>query len=170
MGNPDKYWNSYLAGVAMGLVLLSAYLFVGKGLGASGPALRFVTVAAEAVAPGHVAATPPLAHLAEEPSPLANYFVFLGLGTLLGGFVAAYTSGRMKAGVSRGDTAPVGLRLALALGGGVLLGIGARLARGCASGQALTGGALMSAGSWAFMFAIFGGGYAAAYLVRRQWR
>jgi uncharacterized membrane protein YedE/YeeE len=170
MRNPDQYWNPYLAGVAMGLVLLSAYLFVGKGLGASGPALRFAAVAAEAVAPGHVAATPPLAHLAEEPHPLANYFVFLGLGTLLGGLVAAYTSGRMRAGVTRGPTAGLRLRLALAVGGGVLLGIGARLARGCASGQALTGGALMSAGSWAFMFSIFAGGYATAWLVRREWR
>jgi len=170
MRNPDKYWNPYLAGVAMGLVLLAAYLFVGKGLGASGPALRFATVALEGVAPGHVASTPPLAHLAEEPHPLANYFVFLGLGTLLGGLVASYTSGRMKAGVTRGPSASLGLRLGLALGGGVLLGIGARLARGCASGQALTGGALMSAGSWAFMFSIFAGGYAFAWLVRREWR
>jgi uncharacterized membrane protein YedE/YeeE len=170
MSNPDKYWNPYLAGVAMGLVLLAAYLFVGKGLGASGPALRFAAVAAEAVVPGHVAATPPLAHLAEEPHPLANYFVFLGLGTLLGGLVAAYTAGRMRAGVTRGPTSPLGLRLGLALGGGVLLGIGARLARGCASGQALTGGGLLSAGSWAFMFAIFAGGYGAAWFVRREWR
>jgi uncharacterized membrane protein YedE/YeeE len=127
-------------------------------------------VAAEAVAPAHVAATPPLAHLAEEPHPLANYFIFLGLGTLLGGFVAAYTSGRMRGGVTRGPTAGLRLRLALALAGGVLLGVGARLARGCASGQALTGGALLSAGSWAFMFAIFAGGYAAAWFVRREWR
>jgi uncharacterized membrane protein YedE/YeeE len=170
MRDPDRYWNPYLAGVAMGLVLLSAYLFVGRGLGASGPALRLTTVALEAVAPSHVAATPPLAHLAEEPHPLANYFVFLGLGTLLGGLVAAYTSGRMRPGVTRGPTAPIALRLWLAVGGGVLLGLGARLARGCASGQALTGGALMSAGSWAFMFSIFAGGYATAWLVRREWR
>jgi uncharacterized membrane protein YedE/YeeE len=170
MRDPDKYWNPYLAGVAMGLVLLAAYLFVGKGLGASGPALRFATVAAEAVVPSHVSATPPLEHIAAEASPLANYFVFLGLGTLLGGIVAAYTSGRLRAGVTRGPTAGLALRLGLALGGGVLLGVGARLARGCASGQALTGGALMSAGSWAFMFSIFAGGYAAAWFVRREWR
>jgi hypothetical protein len=170
MRDPDRYWNSYLAGVVLGLVLLSAYLFVGKGLGASGPALRLVTVALEGIAPSHVAATPPLAHLAEEAHPLSNYFVFLGLGTLLGGLVAAYTSGRMRAGVTRGPTASIALRLGLAVGGGVLLGLGARLARGCASGQALTGGALLSAGSWAFMFSIFAGGYATAWLVRREWR
>ncbi len=170
MPNPDRYWNPYLAGVAMGLVLLSAYLFVGKGLGASGPALRVVDAGVAAVAPAHVAATPPLAKLGADGNPLENYFVFLGVGTLLGGLVAAYSSGRLRPGVTKGPTAGKGLRLAAALGGGVLLGVGARLARGCASGQALTGGALLSAGSWAFMFAIFAGGYAAAYFARRQWR
>jgi uncharacterized protein len=168
--NPDKYWNPYVAGVAMGLVLLGAYLLLGHGLGASGPALRLDATALAAVAPEHVARTPPLARLGADGHPLDNYFIYLLVGTLLGGLVAAYTAGRLRRGVARGPTAPVGLRLALALGGGVFLGVGARLARGCASGQALTGGALLSAGSWAFMFAIFAGGYAAAWFVRREWR
>ena len=120
--------------------------------------------------PGHVAGTPPLAHLVAEETPLANYFVFLAVGTLLGGLVAAYTAGRLAPGVTRGPTAAIAPRLAFALGGGVLLGVGARLARGCASGQALTGGGLLSVGSWAFMCAIFAGGYAAAYFARREWR
>ena len=52
----------------------------------------------------------------------------------------------------------------------VLAGYGARLARGCTSGQALTGGALLSVGSWVFMMAVFAGGYLMAPFVRRQWR
>jgi len=145
--DPSKFWNPYLAGVAMGLVLLAAYLLVGKGLGASGPALRLAAAGLRELAPAHVAANPPLAHLAAEPSPLANYFVFLGVGTLLGGLVAAYSAGRLAPGVTRGPTAALAPRLAFAIGGGVVLGVGARLARGCASGQALTGGGLLSAGS-----------------------
>ena len=43
-------------------------------------------------------------------------------------------------------------------------------ARGCTSGQALTGGAVLSLGSWVFMMAVFTGGYIVAPLVRRQWR
>ena len=43
---------------------------------------------------------------------------------------------------------------------------GARLARGCTSGQALSGGAVLAAGSWAFMFAVFGGAYGLAYFLR----
>jgi hypothetical protein len=50
------------------------------------------------------------------------------------------------------------------------MGFGAKLARGCTSGQALTGGALLNVGSWAFMLAVFAGGYAMAYVMRRQWQ
>ena len=53
--------------------------------------------------------------------------------------------------------------------GGAIMGYGARMARGCTSGQALSGGATLSVGSWAFMFAVFGGAYAVAYFVRRLW-
>jgi len=46
---------------------------------------------------------------------------------------------------------------------------GARMARGCTSGQALSGGAVLSAGSWAFMMCVFAGAYAVAYFVRKFW-
>jgi hypothetical protein len=49
------------------------------------------------------------------------------------------------------------------------MGLGAALARGCTSGLALSGGALLSLGSWVFMLALFAGGYAAAWFVRREW-
>jgi uncharacterized membrane protein YedE/YeeE len=57
----------------------------------------------------------------------------------------------------------------LAFGGGAIMGVGAKLARGCTSGQALTGGALLNLGSWAFMLSVFAGGYALAYFVRKEW-
>jgi hypothetical protein len=71
--------------------------------------------------------------------------------------------------VVRGPRIGIYPRLALALAGGVLMGIAARITRGCTSGQALSGGALLSAGSWIFMLSVFAGGYALAYFVRRQW-
>ena len=33
----------------------------------------------------------------------------------------------------------------------------------------LAGGATLALGSWAFMLALFAGGFAAAYFIRRQW-
>jgi hypothetical protein len=50
------------------------------------------------------------------------------------------------------------------------MGIGAKLARGCTSGQALTGGAMLSVGSWLFVAAAFAAGYAAAPLFKRSWK
>ena len=47
--------------------------------------------------------------------------------------------------------------------------VAARMALGCTSGQALSGGAMLSVGSWIYMFSVFAGGYAAAWFVRRQW-
>jgi len=52
----------------------------------------------------------------------------------------------------------------------VLMGLGAKLARGCTSGQALTGGALLATGSWIFIATCFATGYALSPLARRLWR
>lgn len=170
MERQQKFWNPYIAGVALGLVLCATFLIMGNGLGASGAANRFAVAALQAFAPHHVAQNNKMATLkADRPSLLDNWLVFEVLGVILGGGVAAYTAGRMRLGVSKGPRISVPLRLVFALSGGVLMGIAARLARGCTSGQALSGGAVLSVGSWVFMFAVFGGGYALAYFVRRQW-
>jgi hypothetical protein len=72
--------------------------------------------------------------------------------------------------IERGPHAGRRARLGVGFVGGVLMGVGAVLARGCTSGLALTGGALLSAGSWIFMFAAFAAAYAAAPFLRRAWR
>ena len=56
----------------------------------------------------------------------------------------------------------------VSIGGGALMGFGAKLARGCTSGQALTGGALLSAGSWIFIAMCFASGYFFAPLAGGQ--
>jgi hypothetical protein len=168
--NPDRFWNPYLGGVALGLVLLSAFLLMGKGLGASGASFRVGTWAANAVAPAHVAKVPAMADVIEERHPLDDWLVYEVAGVLLGGFLGALTSGRLKREVLKGPTFGSAGRIALAVGGGAAMGVAAKLARGCTSGQALSGGAALSVGSWVFMLCVFAGGYAAAWFLRRQWR
>jgi len=168
--NPDKFWNPYLAGVALGLVLLTAFLVMGNGLGASGASLRFGVAALGAVAPQAAEAAPGLSKAWNGGHPLDFWLVFEMAGVLLGGLVGAYTSGRLKLEILKGPRISGAGRLGYALLGGILMGAAARVTRGCMSGQALTGGALMSVGSWALMFSFFGGGYAIAYFVRRQYR
>jgi len=166
----DRLWNPYVAGVALGLVLLASFVVMGQGLGASGGVTRATIAALSTIVPDWVAGNRHFASLVEGgANPLLHYLVFLGLGVVLGGYIGALTGGRLAARMERGPRAGRGMRAALALGGGAIMGIAARLAYGCTSGQALTGGASLAAGSWAFMMCVFGGGYAVAWFVRRQW-
>jgi len=166
-----RLWNPYVGGFALGLVLLAAFLVLGHGIGASGAAARLGTGAVSLVAPEHVAANPVMGeHVRDGANPLTDWLVFMVVGIFLGGALASMLAGRQKAGVTRGPRISVPLRLALAGSGGILMGFAARLARGCTSGQALSGGALLSVGSWVFMLSVFAGGYALAWFLRRQWR
>ncbi|MBW2456234.1 MAG: YeeE/YedE family protein [Deltaproteobacteria bacterium] len=165
-------WNPYLAGAMLGLVLLASFVVLGFGLGASGAANRAGVAAVNAVAPAAVEANDYMRpYVSAERNVLDDWLVFEVIGVFLGGAVGAYSGGRLRrGGVEKGPNISVRSRMWFALGGGLLMGMGARVARGCASGQALTGGALLSAGSWAFMMMFFAGGYLLAPLVRRQWR
>ncbi len=87
----------------------------------------------------------------------------------MGGFLSAAFAGRLKKTVEKGPRVSTGTRLALAFVGGGLMGIGSKFAGGCTSGQALSGGALLNLGSWAFMMMVFAAAYALAWFVRRQW-
>ena len=103
-------------------------------------------------------------------TPLAHWLIWEIFGVLIGGFVSGALAKRVKVEVQRGWRLSASWRIVLALCGGWLVGWGTQLSRGCTSGQALSGGAVMSVGSWAFMFAVFGGAYAVAYPLRKLWR
>ncbi|HEX9886370.1 MAG TPA: YeeE/YedE thiosulfate transporter family protein [Longimicrobiales bacterium] len=165
------YGSPYLAGFGVGMVLLLAFVVMGRGLGASGGYSSVVATGVAAVAPERAAANPAYAGYLGDGTvhPLKDWVVFELLGVTLGGLLSALVAGRFRVMVERGEGITDRRRLLNALGGGALMGLGAKVARGCTSGQALTGGALLSAGSWLFILAAFGAGYAAAPLFRRQW-
>lgn len=164
---PTDYWNPYLAGLALGGVLLGSFLTLGAGLGASGGMARLAAWLQSLMMPGHVAASEYFGRWGD--NPLAYYLVFMLLGVFFGGLISAVLARRTELVVERGKAMSSGGRLALAVAGGVLVGYASRLAAGCTSGQALSGGAMLLSGSLAFMVSVFAGGYAAAWFVRRQW-
>ena len=166
-----KYADPYLSGVALGLVLLAAFVFAGRGLGASGAFATTASGTVAAIAPAYAEANPYFGrYLAQPGGPWHAWLLLEIAGVLVGGFASAALSGRLRRGVDRGRGVAVNARLAAAFSGGALMGIGAVLARGCTSGQALTGGALLSVGSWAFMLSAFAAGYAVAPAFRSAWR
>ena len=91
------------------------------------------------------------------------------VGTFVGALFSAFLNKRVSFQVERGAAASISIRLLYALAGGVIVGFASRLARGCTSGQGLTGGALLLTGSFVFLLCIFVSGYATAWLFRRQW-
>jgi uncharacterized membrane protein YedE/YeeE len=167
----QPYMNPYLAGVGIGLVLLLAFVIMGRGLGASGALSSIVATGVQAAAPEHAAQNLPYAAYLGDgtQSPLKDWLVFEIIGVTLGGLLSATLARRFRRSIDRGPRTTDRTRLMYAFLGGTIMGVGAKFARGCTSGQALTGGALLSVGSWLFIFAAYAAAYAAAPLFRRQW-
>ena len=98
----NEFWNPYVAGVALGLVLLATYLAFGHGLGAASASFRVGVAALNAVAPGHVHDVPALASTVGTRGALDDWIVFEVLGMVLGGALAAWSAGRLERAVARG--------------------------------------------------------------------
>jgi hypothetical protein len=169
---PAPYMNPYLAGVGLGLVLLSAFVVMGRGLGASGAFSSTLAWLTSLVVPEYAARNEFLSPYLGDGSahPLKAWLVFEVAGVFAGALLSGLLAGRVTPTIERGPRVSAPRRLAFAFVGGALMAVGAHLARGCTSGQALTGGALLNAGSWAFMMCVFGGAYAVAWLFRGEWR
>jgi uncharacterized membrane protein YedE/YeeE len=169
---PSPYLNPYVAGVGLGLVLLAAFVIMGRGLGASGAFSSTLSWLVSLGAPEHAAANEYMSgYLGDGSShPLKAWLVFEVVGVAFGALLSGILAGRARITVEKGPRVSTAVRLLCAFAGGMLMAIGAHLARGCTSGQALTGGALLNVGSWAFMLMVFVGGYAAAWFFKWQWR
>ena len=166
------YASPYVAGVGIGLVLLLSFVLMGRGLGASGAFSSVVTAAVDAATPGHAAGNAFYARYLGDgtASPLRDWLVFEIIGVVIGALASGILAGRVRWTTERGERITNRGRLVNAFIGGAVMGLGARLARGCTSGLGLTGGATLSVGSWLFVLAAFAGAYAAAPFLRKAWR
>lgn len=162
-------WSPYAAGVGLGLVVLAGFMLMGHGPGASGFFSRLGAFSLAAIAPDHVASNAYWGPVLDQ-GMLHYWLLWAALGITIGGFASAALGGRLEAGIDRGALVSPGVRILLAVLGGALVGFATRFTRGCTSSQALSGGALLSVGSWVFMLSVFAGGFAAAFFLRRVWR
>jgi hypothetical protein len=163
------YWNPYVVGVLLGLVLLATYAITGRGLGATAAFGAVDAWLMSLVVPEHAAASGALAKYFNAGSPLMSWTLFLVAGAFVGALISGALGHRIRWTVERGTQVSDHRRLALAFVGGFIAAYGAKIAKGCTSGQALTGGAILNVGSLVFMLAVFASAYALAWFVRKEW-
>ena len=168
---PKPYMNPYLAGVFLGLILLGTIYVTGRGLGASGAVKSFVVNGVAEVAPEYAQQNSFISsYINDRPNgPLQDWLVIQVIGVIIGAFISGVLSNRLKLKLERGPRITNNTRIVAAIIGGLLFGFGSQLGRGCTSGSALSGMAVMSFGGIITMFAIFGSGYGLAYFFKKLW-
>jgi len=163
--------NPYLAGFLLGVTLLATIVITGRGLGASGALKSAVVATVNSIAPDHAHASAFYSENLQSlhENPLKTWLVFEVLGVIIGGFLSGVVSDRLQFTTEKGPRITTTMRLGFAMIGGLLFGLGAQFARGCTSGAALSGMAVLSTGGIITMMAIFGTGYAIAYFFKKLW-
>jgi uncharacterized membrane protein YedE/YeeE len=166
-----RYLNPYVGGVLLGLVLLAANFVSGRGLGASGAIKSTVVTAVTTIAPSSSGNSEFVKEFRQshQGNPMKTWLVFEMLGVLAGGFLSGTLAGRLNFKVEHSPKITSKRRLVFALAGGILFGFGSQLGRGCTSGSALSGMAVLSLGGFVTMMAIFGTAFALAYFFRKNW-
>ncbi len=169
MEKNNPYWSPYLAGAAIGLILVAAFCVMGWGLGASSAFSLLGAVGLQALSPDLAAGLKYLSRYLNVAAPFKDWILIEVGGVLLGGLVAALLSDTFRVRFDKGRQVGNLTRLLTGFGGGMLIGFASRLARGCTSGVALSGGAQLAVSGFVFVIAMFVSGFGVAALYRRLW-
>lgn len=158
------YWPNWLAGFALGAVLLLTFVLTGHGLGATGFTTRLSAWLGDYVLPAWTLRNDYLGPFLEDGAVLSSWISWQVLGVFAGGLLSAWLAGRMHWRIEGAASAGSAMRLFKALVGGVLAGFGARIAAGCTSGVGLSGSAVLGVAGFVFLAAFFAAGLLASRL------
>jgi uncharacterized protein len=165
----NNFWSPYIAGAGLGLTLLATFYLAGWGLGASSAFSLLAGLGVKEIHPDFARQLTYFSQYLNVESPLRNWVLFEVCGLFLGACSAALFSGNFRFQFDRGSGMGRVTRLIAAVSGGIMIGFASRLARGCTSGVALSGGAQLAIGGWIFVIAMFVSGFVVAALFRRLW-
>ena len=168
--NKHIYWNPYFGGFLLGIVIIFSFYMTGRGLGATGAIKSSVVAAVDTVAHTHAEGNAYYSKFIDkDDSILNNWLVFETIGILIGAFISGSLAGRIGWRTQHSPKITAKRRLIFALIGGILFGLGSQIARGCTSGAALSGMAVLSTGGFITMISLFGSGFLFAYFFRKNW-
>lgn len=165
----NNFWSPYIAGAGLGLTLLATFVITGWGLGASSAFSLLGGVGISKLDPEYAQSIKYFEQYLNVKAPLLNWVFFEIIGLFLGAFASSLAGKNFKFRFDRGEHLGSSARLVTAFGGGLLIGFASRLARGCTSGVALSGGAQLALAGWIFVIAMFVSGFLAAAFFRRLW-
>lgn len=165
-----SYLNPYFGGFLLGIVLILTFYITGRGLGASGAAKSTVVTTIQSVSPEYARKSHYVSQfISDDIHPMNNWLVFEVLGVFAGAFLSGILYGRLKPKVEHSPAITSRKRLIVALIGGALFGFGSQVARGCTSGAALSGMAVLSFGGIITMMGIFGSAYLFSWIFKKNW-
>jgi len=155
-----KTWSPYLVGSGIGILSWVTILFMKKTLGSSAAFMRIGTLLHKLLIPSATVQTIPI---------LINWQFVLIVFAFVGAKVAASLSSYKPPTVPELWKLNFGQlvrhRYIGAFIGGSLLMLGARIAGGCTTGHAISGGLQLSVAGWLFMTVFFISGIITAFIL-----
>lgn len=160
------FWAPWVAGIALGLVLLLTFVLTGHGLGATGATTRATAWLGLVSVPEVTHANAYLGPMVERGNPLSSWITWQVIGVAAGALIAAFMGGRLRVQLDGARSVGSVRRVISALAGGMMAGFGARVAAGCTSGLGLSGAATLGVAAFVFLGLFFATGLIASRLVR----
>jgi uncharacterized protein len=167
----QEEWRWWQAGLLLGLLNMGVFYTANYYLSASTTFSRAAGMLGEIFAPEHVAANA----YWQQVKPIIDWQFMLVVGIPVGAYLAArlsrkpvrFTAELPKTWVDRFGPNSA-RRWGVGVLGGILVGFGARLADGCTSGHALSGGLQLAVSSWIFLTTMMLTGMIMARLIFRR--
>lgn len=159
-------WSPYVVGTGIGVLSWITFLLSDRPLGAStafAKSAGMIELAINRENAGHMP-------YYQKIKPKVDWQWMIVFGLVIGSFLSAFLSGRLAvvivppvfAGAFGADAL---FRFAIALFGGILIGLGARWAGGCTSGHGISGTLQLSLVSWIAVICFFVSGIVVAALI-----
>lgn len=167
-------WSPYVVGAGIGMLSWATFYFMNKALGTSTTMVQCAAGIEGLVAREHVEANPYFASVvvstASKSKPLIEWqfalVAMLAAGALIAAKLGRSTIRESVPSLWAWRFGPSKIkRYLFAFIGGIVLIFGARLADGCTSGHAISGGLQLAISSWTFILAMFASGIATAFLM-----
>jgi len=161
-------WSPYAVGVGIGILSWIAFVLSDKPLGCSTAFARTSGMIEKLLRGKKVHDKP----YYQKFAPEIDWECMLVVGVILGAFLSSKLSGTFGIEwvpahwqAASGDSRVV--RWAVALLGGIVMGVGARWAGGCTSGHGISGTLQLALSSWLAAVSFFAGGIATVMLIHK---